>query len=167
MSWLFKGAAHAQLYLKYRPVYPPSVYTTILDYLDGGQTDPARPPRPKLAVDVGCGSGQSTLALAALCESVVGVDVSEAQLEEARQASVGRANVSYRAAEGHDLAFAPDGGVDLVTVAQAMHWFDHAKFYAECRRVLRRGGVLAGYGYGYPAVVNSQEANDIVAKVGN
>ena len=122
MSWLFKGAAHAQLYLKYRPVYPPSVYTTILDYLDGGaagQRDAPRPPRPKLAVDVGCGSGQSTLALAALCESVVGVDVSEAQLEEARQASVGRANVSYRAAEGHDLAFAPDGGVDLVTVAQA------------------------------------------------
>jgi SAM-dependent methyltransferase len=64
--------------------------------------------------------------------------------------------VTYRAGLGHELGFQGAGEVDLVTVAQALHWFDTAKFYKECRRVLREGGVLAAYGYGTPRVEHKE-----------
>jgi SAM-dependent methyltransferase len=42
----------------------------------------------------------------------------------------------------------PDGSADVITVAQAAHWFDRDRFYAEARRVSRRGGILALITYG-------------------
>ena len=77
---------------------------------------------------------------------------------------MGRANVSFRVATGHDLSFAPDGSIDLVTIAQALHFFDPPQLYAECKRVLRKGGVLAAFGYDYPTIAN-KEANVIVEQV--
>ena len=65
--------------------------------------------RPRLALDVGCGSGQNTLALARCCEAVVGVDASEAQVEAARRAGRDVPNLTFRAALGHELSFQPVG----------------------------------------------------------
>jgi len=86
---MFKEIGHAQLYTKYRPVYHSSVYTAIIQFMKSGSTPADNSSRYRLALDIGCGSGQSTLPLATSFESVVGVDSSEAQLIEARKASTG------------------------------------------------------------------------------
>src|SRR6218665_461893 len=166
MSALFRGTAHAKIYQKYRLVYPASVYNVILKYLDDGlhQATGQRTTKFGAALDIGCGTGISTLPLCDHFTSVIGVDVSEAQLDEARKASSGHANVTYRVGLAHELDFQRDGTVDLITVAQAMHWLDASKFYRECHRLLRPGGVLAVYGYGVPRPRNP-DVHDVVQHV--
>jgi SAM-dependent methyltransferase len=95
-----------------------------------------------MAWDCGAGSGQATVALAARFEQVLGTDISAAQLASAPAL----ANVQYRVtpAEASGL---PDRSTDLITVAQALHWFDLPKFYAEVERVLKPQGVIAAWGY--------------------
>lgn len=56
--------------------------------------------------------------------------------------------MSYKTASAEDLSFQADDSVDMVTVAQALHWMDIEKFYAHVRRVLKPRGTLAVYGYG-------------------
>ncbi len=119
-------------YATFRPSYPDALF----DWL-------ARiAPRHGLAWDCGAGSGQATASLAARFGQVLATDISAAQLDAAPRL----ANVSYRvaSAEGSGL---PDRAADLVTVAQAMHWFYLPQFYAEVRRVLRPQGVIAVWGY--------------------
>ena len=65
---------------------------------------------------------------------------------------------------GEDMSFCADNSVDLITSAQAMHWFDLDKFYAEATRVLKPNGVLATYGYAIPVLDNPQ-ASLLVQKV--
>ncbi|KAJ8044827.1 Numb-like protein [Holothuria leucospilota] len=110
---------------------------------DGQQSPPFG-----VAVDVGCGSGQGTKYLAPHFREVVGVDVSDGQLQEARKTTV-EGNVIYRIGSGEDIP-APDSSVDLITCAQSMHWFDMEKFFTECNRVLKTNGCIAAYGNGIP-----------------
>lgn len=125
-------------YAAARPVYPPELSAALAEVAPGRG----------LAVDVGCGSGQLTLALAEQFEAVVGVDVSPAQLAEAP------AHPRIRWLEsGAEALPAADGAADLVVVAQAAHWFDLPLFYAEASRALRPGGVIALVTYG-PAQVS-------------
>lgn len=122
----------ADQYSSFRPSYPDELF----DWL-------ARvAPQRDLAWDCGAGSGQATAALAARFARVVGMDISDAQLAHAPAL----ANVEYRVAPAEDSGL-PDHSIDLVTVAQALHWFDLAKFYAEVRRVLKQRGVIAAWGY--------------------
>jgi SAM-dependent methyltransferase len=119
-------------YATFRPSYPDELF----DWLAG------LAPQRELAWDCGAGNGQATVALAARFRNVLGTDISSAQLAAAPVLP----NIVYRqsVAEASGL---PDGSVDLVTVAQAMHWFDLPKFYAEVGRVLKPQGVLAAWGY--------------------
>lgn len=123
----------ADAYAKYRPAYP----DTLLDYL--ASQAPAR----ECAWDCGTGSGQAALGLAAHFGFVIATDPSEAQIRNATTFP----NVLYKVgtAEQADI---PDRSVDLITVAQALHWFDLNRFYAEARRALKPGGVLAAWCYG-------------------
>lgn len=166
MAALFRGTTHARIYQKYRLVYPASVYSVILKFLADGLDRPSGQGTTKYgtALDVGCGTGISTLPLCDHFSSVIGVDVSEAQLEEARRASSGYTNVTYRVGLAHELAFQKDSSVDLITIAQAMHWVDTGKFYRECHRLLRPGGVLVAYGYGFPRPRNP-DVQDVVQHV--
>ena len=120
-------------YARFRPVYPPELYAWLA----------AQAPARGLAVDVGTGNGQAAVALAAHFDRVIGVEPSDGQLANATPA----ARVEYRhgAAEatGVDAASA-----DLLTVAQAFHWFKQDAFFAEVRRVVRPGGCLAFWCYG-------------------
>lgn len=130
------GADHftpvAGQYAAFRPSYPDELF----DWLA------AISPQREMAWDCGAGNGQATVALAARFKHVLGTDISAAQLA----AAPALPNVEYRVAPAESSGL-PDGSVDLVTVAQAMHWFDLPKFHAELRRVLKPQGMLAAWGY--------------------
>ncbi len=130
-------STQASAYRRHRPGYPPALF----DYLI--KLCPAR----ELAWDCGCGNGQAALDLAAHFRQVLATDPSPQQLAEAGT----RPNVQYRVAAETDPLI-PFASVDLVTAAQAAHWFDAVRFHDEVRRVLKPGGVLAVWTYGLPRV---------------
>jgi SAM-dependent methyltransferase len=121
-------------YAAFRPSYPDELFDWLASIT----------PQRALAWDCGAGNGQATVALAARFGRVLGTDISAAQLASAPALP----NVEYRVtpAEASGL---PDRSVDLVTVAQALHWFDLPKFYAEVQRVLKPQGILAAWGYNF------------------
>src|SRR6218665_1234932 len=110
----------SKYYAKYRPTYPPDLYEKILQYLDEGSS--MKNGRRGLAVDVGCGGGQSTLVLARHFEVVIGIDSSETQLIEAEKNIVESRKVYYRQASAEDMSSAvAEESADLVTVGSAVH----------------------------------------------
>lgn len=127
----------ASSYAGFRPTYPAPLFAWLAEITPGHH----------LAWDCAAGSGQASRDLAAHFASVVATDASPAQIEAAEP----HPGVEFRvaAAEASGL---PDASVDIVTVAQALHWFDLDRFYAEVHRVLKPGGVLAVWTYGMLAV---------------
>jgi SAM-dependent methyltransferase len=95
------------------------------------------------ALDVGCGTGHSTVALLPLAKSVVGLDSSRFMLAQTERHPA----IDYRCGYAEALPFAR-GSFDLLTVCSAYHWFDQDKFLAESARVLRGGGWLVLYKVG-------------------
>nr|XP_056721364.1 putative methyltransferase DDB_G0268948 [Euleptes europaea] len=133
---LFEGKDHASVYLKYRFSPPEKLQEVVFSYLENKKVTSFQ-----LAVDVGCGSGQSTLWLAKRFEKVVGTDISEAQIEEAKQAAH-PANVSYLVCPAENLPF-KDNSVDFIMSFAAVHWFDLPSFMKEVERVLKPSGCVA------------------------
>lgn len=132
---LFEGVKQASSYWKHRMPPPEQLMKRVLDFVEK-QKGPF-----ELAVDVGCGSGQGTVVLAKHFASVVGTDVSPAQMEMALQHSK-RPNITYRQCVAEELPFA-DSSVDLITAMSALHWFDRPRFLQEAHRVLKPRGCLA------------------------
>jgi ubiquinone/menaquinone biosynthesis C-methylase UbiE len=120
-------------YARFRPSYDAALFTELA----------ARAPARERAWDCGTGSGQAAIGLAAHFRSVVATDPSTAQLAAWADRAPGVARVACTA----EAAALADGSVDLITVAQALHWFDTAAFYGEVRRVARPGGLLAVWSY--------------------
>lgn len=135
MNTSFKDhfSARADDYARWRPGYPPELARLLAGLA------PAR----ELALDCGCGAGQLSTLLAREFARVVATDASAAQVAHARP----HPRVEYRTARAEHSGL-PDACVDLVTAAQAAHWFDLDAFYAEARRVLRPRGCLALLTYG-------------------
>jgi SAM-dependent methyltransferase len=125
-------SGHAAQYAQFRPVYPSALYAYLASIC----------PRRTRAWDCATGSGQAAVALAGYFDQVIATDASAEQVAHAEVA----ANVEYRLAPA-EVSGIEAGSVDLVTVAQALHWFDLQAFYAEVDRVLRPGGVLAVWCY--------------------
>jgi SAM-dependent methyltransferase len=125
-------SGHADAYREARPTYP----ETLFDWLAAQASERA------LAWDVGCGNGQASCALARHFGRVVATDPSAEQV--ARATAHPRVEYRVEPAERSSLA---DASVDLVSVAQALHWFDFAAFFTEVRRVLKPGGVFAAWSY--------------------
>ena len=132
MSFKDHFSGHSDVYREARPTYPPQLFEWL------AQQAPDR----DLAWDCGCGNGQATVALADHFRRVTGTDPSANQIAEAQA----RPNVDYRV-EPAERTSLPSASVSLITVAQALHWFDHARFYDEARRVLRPGGIIAAWAY--------------------
>lgn len=137
---LFEGKKHASSYWKYRISPSDHLIQRVLDFLEKQEGHSY-----ELAVDVGCGSGQGTVLLAQHFASVVGTDVSPAQLEVALQHAK-EPNITYRQCVAEELPFA-DSSVDLMTAMSAFHWFDRPRFLQEAHRVLKPHGCLALLNY--------------------
>lgn len=139
-------SGHAANYANARPHYPPELFTFLATLC----------PERELACDCGTGNGQSALALAAHFKRVVAIDASEAQLDQAPPHP--RVEYLQQAAESISL---PADSVDLVTVAQALHWFVIDKFFERVEAVLKTDGILAIWSYGMATV--SPEIDEVVS----
>lgn len=131
--FLAGGAAYASS----RPTYPASLADSLADRCSGSEH----------ALDVGCGSGQLSVLLADRFDFVTATDPSAEQLESAAS----HPRVIYRNEPAERIGL-PDASVDLITAAQAAHWFDLDIFYSEVRRVARPDAVLALVSYGVPTM---------------
>ena len=133
MSFKDHFSTQAAQYAERRPRYPAQLYSWLAE----------RSPARDRCWDAGCGNGQASVALAAHFGAVIATDPSAAQIEAASP----HARVAYRA-EPAESPSLDANSVDLITVAQAYHWLDHARFAAAADRVLRAGGLLAVWCYG-------------------
>ncbi|CAF3703388.1 unnamed protein product [Rotaria sp. Silwood1] len=152
----FEGAQHAARYAITRPTYPPELMEKIINFLAmkyKGVYD--------YAVDIGCGSGQSTELLSPYFQKVYGYDVSENQIKEAKTKNK-ISNIEYQVSANNAIPHA-NKSLCLITAAQAAHWFDLKQFYSEANRTLKQMGVLALYGYELPKIdgENSTQLNEI------
>lgn len=125
----------AGAYSRARPGYPESLWTALRARLDGRSV-------PRLAVDVGSGTGIATRQLALILPEwrIVGVEPGDAMRAQAVSDSRGSA-IEFRVGTAEDLPL-EDASAGLVIAAQALHWFDHACFYAEAQRALAPGGLI-------------------------
>lgn len=121
----------ASQYATFRPRYPKELFDFIFSQVKTFDQ----------AWDAGTGNGQSAVVLAERFSHVFASDISAKQLEQAP----GRENVEYAVAG--ETTKLSDHSVDLVTVAQAIHWFDRKKFYHEVRRVAKPGAIVAVWAY--------------------
>ncbi len=132
-------------YRKYRPQYPEE----LIQYLIQLVTNRG------IVWDCGTGNGQLAFALAPYFSRVEATDISPQQMAEANQ----RENINYSSVPAERTNF-PDSIFDLVTVAQAVHWFQFHDFYREVRRVLKPGGIICIIGYGLLRA--NRETNSII-----
>ena len=155
MTSLFQGAKHAKAYALYRPHFPAAVFEDIVTFCKSVGN------KFRLAVDIGCGSGQSTLPLSPHFTQVVGIDPSASQIS---QTKTDAANVQFKVGKSEELFHCSNYSVDLLCAFQALHWFDTDQFYPEAARVLAPGGVLVACGYGNVSLDNPK-ASDIISQV--
>ncbi len=119
-------------YRQYRPLYPAELYTYLASISDECGT----------AWDCATGSGQSAVNLARYFSNVIATDASIAQIKNASE----QAGICYRVATAERSGIDATS-IDLITVAQALHWFDIPAFALEANRVLKPGGILAVWTY--------------------
>ncbi len=123
----------ASLYKKYRPNYPEALYDLILSHCKNFD----------LTWDCATGNGQVAEVLSKHFDQVVATDISAEQLSHAIQAG----NINYRQGRA-EASGLENNSIDLLTIGQAIHWFDFDKFYAEAKRVLKTDGLIAAWTYG-------------------
>ncbi len=128
----FKSADVAERYATVRPFFHDEVVERLRKF--------AGVERFRRALDVGCGTGQSSIALAAVTDHVAAIDASEGMLKHAQL----RPNIAYQHGFAEQLDF-NSAEFDLISVGSALHWFDQDRFFAQCRKVLAPAGTLAVY----------------------
>jgi SAM-dependent methyltransferase len=136
-------SATAPDYARFRPRYPAALFDWLV----------ARVPAARVAWDCATGSGQAAVALADRVPLVVASDPSTAQL-----AGVPPHPRVHRLAATAERSGLRAASVDLLTVAQALHWFDLPAFVAEAHRVVRLGGVVAAWSYANPTITPAVDA---------
>jgi SAM-dependent methyltransferase len=140
----FGGVANQ--YAAFRPTYPRQLLADLATLAGGADT---------IALDVAAGNGQATSMLADYVDHVYASDVALSQI----QAMPAHPRISAYVARAEASGLSPHS-VDMITVAQAMHWFDVDAFHREVRRVVRPGGIIAVWSY---ALLHATPAiNDII-----
>lgn len=120
-------------YAQFRPHYPDAMIDYVVSFAKSRES----------ALDAATGNGQVAQKLAAHFQTVYATDISARQLENATTAS----NIIYKVEPAEHTGFA-DSQFDLITVAQAVHWFRFDDFYKEIYRILKPNGIFAVMGYG-------------------
>ncbi|MCK5440311.1 MAG: class I SAM-dependent methyltransferase [Maribacter sp.] len=123
----------SSFYKKYRPNYPIELINDILRITSGRD----------YCWDCGTGNGQVAIELSNHFERVYATDISEKQIASAFK----RENIEYSVGRSEETAFNKNK-FDLITVAQAIHWFDFRAFNKEINRVAKNGAIVAIWGYG-------------------
>lgn len=148
MAEMFVNVKQAEQYASARPDYPKELFEFIA----------SKTPLHDLAWDIGTGSGQAALSLAGIYNNVIATDSSLKQLQFAPKLP----NIRYEqtppamSAAEIEARLTPESTVDLVTIAQALHWFDLPNLYDQLRWVLKKpNGVVAAWCYTLPRVNHS------------
>ena len=123
----------AATYAQFRPTYPTELFDFVLQNVEN----------KGIAWDCATGNGQAAKVLAQHFDKVFATDISQKQIDNAAQVH----NIVYAVARAETTEF-EDNTFDLITVAQAVHWFDFEKFYAEVHRVAKPNATIAIWGYG-------------------
>lgn len=131
MKDYFSG--HSDVYSAHRPTYPDDLFQFLFSKVRSFDT----------AWDCATGNGQVARFLSKQFREVIASDISQQQLDHAYQAE----NIRYKKFSAENTSISSNS-IDLITVAQALHWFDLKKFYEEVRRVAKPDGILAVWGYG-------------------
>ena len=105
--------------------------------------------RPRLVVDLGCGTGLSTTIWRGRASRVVGMDLNTNMLRRARPGP----GVDFRLAAANDTGL-PSGSADIVTCSQSFHWMNPRATIPEIARILRPGGVFAACDYALPPIID-------------
>ena len=154
-------SGEAESYDAFRPQSPP----IIMDVL----TQLARIQQPSLVVDLGSGTGLSTLMWTERAERVIGIEPNadmrrQAEMRTSQQASI--KNVTYQDGLSTQTNLASECA-DIVTCSQALHWMEPEPTFAEIARILRPGGVFAAYDYDLPFTIDwevEQGENEVMAR---
>ncbi len=147
MNYKNHFSRQSEYYARFRPEYPHDLFKYLASLS----------PRKRLAWDCATGSGQAAVGLSRYFEKVIATDASRQQIDHAREAE----NVEYRLAKA-EFSGLERGSVDLITVAQALHWFDLDLFFREAERVLKPSGILAVWTYALMKV--SPEVDAVIKK---
>lgn len=126
-------SVQSSLYATFRPTYPRELYDFLLLLTNTKQ----------MAWDCGTGNGQVARVLSNYFDKVYATDISEQQIKQAYKSD----NIFYSLSPAEKTSFA-NNSFDLITVAQAMHWFNFDAFYSEVKRTIKPGGILVVIGYG-------------------
>ncbi|KAF2152064.1 putative S-adenosylmethionine-dependent methyltransferase [Myriangium duriaei CBS 260.36] len=155
MATFAKKTFNTASYAAARPSYPQKLYDLILAYHQG--------PREQ-CLDLGCGHGIVARQFGSNFSRFLGTDPSEGMIEQARKLTP-KAQfpfAEFRVGFAEDDVPIPTGGVDVVTAAQASHWFNQPKLYPLLRDKVRRGGTLAFWGYKDPVFADYPKATAIL-----
>ncbi len=126
-------SSQAADYALFRPTYPQNLIDFVVDKVS----------HKGVALDVATGNGQVAYALANKFNKVYAIDLSEGQIEHAKKKN----NIIYSVSTAEKTPFA-DNSFDLITIAQALHWFKFAEFFTEMKRIGHKDALLAAWGYG-------------------
>ena len=132
MAYEDNFSTQADLYARFRPQYPKVLFKHI------ARLAPAK----NRAWDCATGNGQAALGLTLHFREIIATDASQKQIDHAYQ----HERITYRVARAESSGIDPES-IDVITVAQALHWFDHEPFYEEVDRVLKPGGIIAVWHY--------------------
>jgi ubiquinone/menaquinone biosynthesis C-methylase UbiE len=123
----------AAIYKSHRPTYPIALYDDILNHVK----------HKEVCWDCGTGNGQVAVELSKHFKTVYATDISERQIAHAEQ----KPNIHFSIERAEETTF-DDNQFDLITVAQAVHWFDNKAFNKEVKRVAKSDAILCVWGYG-------------------
>ncbi len=132
MDYIKHFGEDSQAHLQFRPDYPDALYEYILSFVS----------ERNLVWDCGTGNGQAAVKLANYFQEVIATDINATQLAAATQ----KKNIQYQAWPAEKTGI-KNVSVDLVTIAQALHWFDFDAFYTEVKRVSKPDSIIAAWCY--------------------
>ena len=134
------GKDESKRYAQLRLAYHPSVYESIVAQhtANGGKLDSL--------LDVGCGPGLATRDLAAYFDNATGIDAGESMIEVAQNMDIKTSTsepVAFKLTSAEEMVGIEDNSIDVITAANAAHWFDMPAFWKRAAQVLRPGGSVA------------------------